>query len=246
MAQVGSTQAWAATDPHERSALCDRAAQWNDLAARYGEGRMPRAIREQRAVIAELRGNRTDADRLRHEAEAIPLDSARDLFLLGYQVAQQNRHREALRHLERATRLAPENFSAWYVRGSSHLALEQYDLASLCYTACISLRPDSAPAWMNRGLAFSGLRLHRQALEDFGTAIRLEPNLVDAYLYRAEARQAEGDVAGAEADYTHALDSGHAPRGLAFSAPIFATSAATSRVRKRTAQRVLRFDPRMN
>lgn len=211
MAQVASIQAWAATDPSKRSALGGRAGKWNELAARYGESRLPRAVREQRAAIAELRGDRDQAERLRHEAQAIPLDSARDLFLLGYQLAQQNRHREALRHLDRATRLAPESFSAWFVRGSSHRVLEQYDLALLCYTACISLQPDSAPAWMNRGLAFSGLRLHRQALEDFGTAIRLEPNLVDAFLYRAEARQAEGDLAGAEEDYTHALDSGRAP-----------------------------------
>ena len=89
------------------------------------------------------------------EADAVPLDTARDCFLVGTQLAQRNRHRDALGHLERATRIDPENYSAWFVRGSSHLALEQYEFAAMCYGACISLRPKTlrpgrtaaSPSW---------------------------------------------------------------------------------------------------
>jgi tetratricopeptide (TPR) repeat protein len=160
--------------------------------------------------VAVVRGNKAEADRLRREAETIPLQSARDCYLAGSQLARQNRHREALRHLERATELDPENFSAWFVRGSSHIALGQYGFAAMCYGACISLRPDFAPAWLNRGVAFAGLRYNLPAIKDYGRALELDPGLTEAYVYRAGVREAERDLAGAEADYTRALETGTA------------------------------------
>jgi serine/threonine protein kinase/tetratricopeptide (TPR) repeat protein len=216
MAQVAFLKAVAAGDGRERSRLGEQAARWNELAGRYGETRLPRAVREQRAVVAELRGNGAEVERFRREADAVPLDTARDCFLVGIQLAQRNRHRDALKHLERATRLDPENFSAWFVRGSSHLALEQYEFAAACYNACVSLRPDDAPAWTNRGLAFAGLRFRSHALKDFDRAIELAPKLTEAFIHRAEARRAEGDLAGAEADYTRALDTGNTPARVYF------------------------------
>jgi tetratricopeptide (TPR) repeat protein len=211
MAQVASVRAVGTDDSRYRARQCELAERWNELAERFGGDRLPRAIREQRATLAEQRGDSDRAAQLRREAQAIPLESARDCFLVGTELAQRNRHRDALVHLERATQLDPENFSAQFVRGSSHLALEQYDLALMCYSACISLRPDDAPAWTNRGLAFSGLRLRSRAFNDFQRALELDPKRTDASLYRAEARLAEGDLAGAEEDYTRAIDTGTAP-----------------------------------
>jgi eukaryotic-like serine/threonine-protein kinase len=211
MAQLAHQKASTTGDAREARAEVERAARWNELARRYSGDRVPRAVREQRAAVAELQGDRAEAERLRREAEATPLESARDLFLVGDQLRRQNRHREALRHLQRATQLDPENFSAWFVRGSAHLALEQREPAVACFTACVSLKPDFAPAWMNRGLAYSGLRVYPQAIEDLDRATRLDPNLTEAYIYRADVRRAEGNLAAAEADYTRALETGSAP-----------------------------------
>ena len=216
MAQVAFTKAMTAGDTRERDSLCDRAIKWNDFAARYGESRLPRAVREQRAAIAELRGNREEFERLRREADNTPLESSRDHFLVGFQFARQNRHRDALRHLERATELDPENFSAWFVRGSSHIALEQYELALMCFNACIPISPGFAPAWTNRGLAFAGLRLRGNALGDFTHAIELDAKQAEAYFHRAEVRMAEGDLAGAEEDYSRALATGNAQARVYF------------------------------
>jgi len=216
MAQVASIQAMSAGHDNKRLAITQQALLWNMLAARYGENRLPRAIREQRAVLTELLGNREEAIQLHRTAETIPLTSARDLFLVGTQLARQNHHQAALVHLESATRLDPENFSAWFIRGSSHQAVGQYEFAAMSFSSCISLRPDSAPAWTNRGLAFAGLRFRRQAIEDFDRAIALEPKLTEPYIYRAEARQAEGDLAAAEDDYTRALETGIAPARVYF------------------------------
>ncbi|HEY1186784.1 MAG TPA: protein kinase, partial [Gemmata sp.] len=158
MAQVALIQASGAEAPAERAAHLDRAATWNARAESYGIDRLPRAIREQRAVITEQRGDGAAAERARAEAEATPLTRPRDLYLVGSQKARAGRHREALPHLQRATQLDPENFSAWFLRGVSHLATEQDELAVMCFGACVSLRPDFAPAWSNRGFAFFRLR----------------------------------------------------------------------------------------
>jgi eukaryotic-like serine/threonine-protein kinase len=211
MAQVAAIRAMAADEPHLRAEQSNLAIRWNELAGSLGGSRLPRAVREQRAALAEIRGNTAEAERLHREADAVPLESPRDCFLVGAQLAQRNRHRDALPHLERATNLDPENYSAWFVRGSAHLALEQFEFAAMCYSACVSLRPEEAPAWLNRGLAFAGLRFRSHAVKDFNRAIELQPRQADAYVYRAEARLAEGDLAAAEEDYSRALETGIAP-----------------------------------
>ena len=216
MAQVASLKAMAADDPRIRTQQGELAERWNGLAGLFGGERLPRAVREQRAGVAELRGKAGEAAELHREAEGIPLVTARDCFLVGTQLAQRNRHSDALGHLERATRLDPENFSAWFVRGSSHYALHQYEFALMCYSACISLRPNDAPAWLNRGLAFAGLRFRGDALKDFDRAIELQPRMTDAFIHRAEARLAEGNLPGAEDDYTRALNTGTAPARVFF------------------------------
>ena len=216
MAQVALLKASALTDEPERTAHLEHAAAWNALAERYGGDRLPRAVAEQRASLAEARGDRATAERLRAEAERTPLASARDFYLAGSQQARQGRHRDALRHLQRATQLDPENFSAWFLRGTAHLALEEDDRAAMCFGACVSLRPDFAPAWMNRGFAFLRLRFYPEAREDYDRALKLDPKLTEAFIQRAQLREATLDYDGAIEDYTRALETGTAPARVYF------------------------------
>ena len=216
MAQVALLKASATTDAAESAAQIERAATWNALAEGYGGDRLPRAVREQRAGVAESRGGRAEAERLRAEAELTPLASARDLYLAGSQHARSGRHRDALKHLQRATRLDPANSSAWFLRGTAHLALEQNELAAMCFGACVALRPEFAPAWQNRGWAFFHMKLHPDARADYDRAIELDPTLTEAYIQRAELREATGDPGGAIEDYTRALATGTAPARVYF------------------------------
>ncbi|MCI0700905.1 MAG: protein kinase [Planctomycetia bacterium] len=211
MAHIACLKATATTDSPERTQQIELAARWNILAERYGKDRLPRAVREQRAAIAELRGNHDEADRLRAESAEIPLTAARDLYLAGAQLNRQRLHREAVRHLEKANQLAPSNFSAWFVRGTAHLALGQDDQAMMCFGVCISLKPEFAPAWMNRAFAFFRMRRYEQALGDYDQALKLDPTLTEAYIQRADLKHATYDFKGAIEDYTRALDSGGAP-----------------------------------
>jgi serine/threonine protein kinase/Flp pilus assembly protein TadD len=210
-AQVAYVRALGSDDPGAQTDYLDRAARWGDIAARYAGDRFPRAAQEQRAAVAELRGSRAEAEALRTGAAQLPSGSARDLYLLGALYTQRGHHREALPHLRRSTYLDPKNFSAWFVRGTAHAALDQYGEAVTCFTACLALRADFAPAWRNRALARVQLREYRDARDDLSRAIELTPSPAALYIERASTREVEGDLEGAEADLTAALDAGGQP-----------------------------------
>ncbi len=205
MAQVAHLKATAATDADGRTADLDRAARWNALADRYAGDRLPRAVREQKVAVAVLAGA--------PPLVAVPPapGSARDRFLVGAQLARNGRPRDALPHLTEATKLDPTNVSAWFVRGTAHLGMEQNELAAVCFGACVALRPDFAPGWLNRGVAFTRLRLLPAARDDFDRVVALDPALGEAYVLRAGVRDAGGDVRGAADDLTAALAAGASP-----------------------------------
>jgi tetratricopeptide (TPR) repeat protein len=125
------------------------------------------------------------------EADATPLEAARDLYLAGSQLAPPG---EAPRRPSGTCGAPPSstptNFSAWFLRGAAHLALDQDEPAVLCFAACVSLRPDFAPAWLNRGLAYSRLRQFGTARDDYDQALKLDPKYAEAYIQRGEAREA--------------------------------------------------------
>jgi tetratricopeptide (TPR) repeat protein len=211
MAQVSHLRAFGADDQPARSEHLEHAAKWNAAADQYAGERLARSVREQQAEIAHLGGNRGEAERLRHEAARVVAESPRDLFLVGFMLTQRGRHRDALPYLRKSTFLDPKNFSAWFVRGSVHLALGEDDSAVACFTACLALRDDFAPAWLNRGLAQARLRAYELACDDYDRAIALDLDRAEAYIQRAGVRAARGDLRSAEADYGRALETGSTP-----------------------------------
>ena len=202
MAQTAVLKATGAESLSERTPQLANAERWNAVAEHYAGDRLPRSVREQRAAIAELRGKRAEAEQLRAEATRVPLESARDLYFLGSLLSHKGHHRDALPYLRRSTHLDPQNFSAWFVRGTVHLELDQDDSAVTCFSACLALRNDFAPAWLNRGLALSRLRAFDQACEDYDRAISLNQDFVEAYLQRSIARTAGNDLKAEDRSHT--------------------------------------------
>jgi serine/threonine protein kinase/Tfp pilus assembly protein PilF len=207
MARTAYLKARVATGP-ARDAELDLAARWNALAGKYGADRLPRAVPAQAAEIAALRGGPGDRP---HAGDPDPAGSAREQYLAGYGLVLENRHQAALPFLRKATQLDPENFSAWFVRGQSHVALRQFHLAAFCFGACVSLRPDSAPAWMNHGLAMLELDSLDDAKYALDRAIELDPALTEAYWLRARFHEFRQDFRSAADEIGRAIETGNAP-----------------------------------
>lgn len=213
MAQVATLRARYTTDADEKSRQLGLADRWNAAADRYDGDRLSRAVREQQVVVAGLRGESGGA---RREADLPEPQSPRDHYLLGVLLSREGKHREALEHLRDATQFEPDNFSAWFARGTAHLALQQHELAALSFGSCTALRKDFAPAWLNRGLAYARMRFFKDARADYDRAVELDPGLTEAYVLRAGARFALDDLKGAAGDYDRALEAGSAPTRVYF------------------------------
>jgi serine/threonine protein kinase/tetratricopeptide (TPR) repeat protein len=206
MAKAAGRRAELTADPDERAVHLGDAVRWNGLAGGYGADRIARAVKEQRADLNRLAGRPAEADRWATEAAGTPPASPRDRYLLGYWHHHQGRHRQAAAELAAAVAAAPANFSAWFVRGVNHLALEQNDLAAMCFTACIALRADFAPVWINRGIALARLRKFDLALADYAEAQRLSADSADVHILRGGVLQAQGKVREAADAFTAALN----------------------------------------
>jgi tetratricopeptide (TPR) repeat protein len=205
MAKAAGRSAELAPDESERAARLEDAARWNRLAAGYGGARIPRAVLAQRADLERLAGRPEEAARSAAEAARTAPASARDRYLLGYWHHHQGRFRQAAEDLDAATTADPSNFSSWFVRGTNHLALEQNDLAAMCFTACIALRADFAPVWINRGVALARLRKFDLALCDYAEAERLAPGGPDVHILRGGVLQAQEKHREAVEAFTAAL-----------------------------------------
>lgn len=209
MAQDAYLRARTMDDPSEKVDLLRLAEVWHKAATRHAGNKLPRALLQQQADLAEMT-NDPSAVPLAATVEKTTPGSARDQILLGIRFAQTKQSLAAVRHLSAATRLDPTNLSGWFVRGTVHLDLGQPEAAAECFSACISLRPSFAPAWLNRGLAYGRLGRHAAAREEYDRAIELDPQLTAAYVERAFVRDALGDSTGAMGDFGLAISAGGA------------------------------------
>lgn len=110
----------------------------------------------------------------------------------------------AFRDLDTAERLNARDPDVFNIRGGMLMSQQEYEDAILQYDRSIALRPGIGALHMRRGLAtyLSG----GDALEDFETAITLGHETPDSFLYRAFARDADGDRDGALEDFSQSID----------------------------------------
>lgn len=110
---------------------------------------------------------------------------------------------DAKRDLDDAIRLAPKLAKLFNNRGL-HLLFSEPRMALADFDEAIRLDPHYAVAWSNRGDTYVELKQYDLAIADFDKAIRLAPGymhpMYNPYEQRARAKEAKGDVKGAEAD----------------------------------------------
>jgi tetratricopeptide (TPR) repeat protein len=197
-----------ALDSPDRDRLGDALALNRRAEDCFPAGAGPRVLWQQRGQLLEQLGDAAGAGAARATAEATPLSTARDHYLLGAEHATRGRYREALPHLEEATRRDPQSFWAAFLQGLCHDGLTQDAEALASFRACAALRPDFPWTYFNRGLVYLRQKDYRHARAEFDRAIDLEPDAAEAYVNRALALQGLGQHREAVADLTHALDLG--------------------------------------
>jgi tetratricopeptide (TPR) repeat protein len=92
-------------------------------------------------------------------------------------------------------------------RGTLYLKRKAYEDGLKDFDAAVKLGPDIGEAHVNRGAALVGLRRFAEARAELDRGLELHPSEPEkAYFNRATARELLGDVAGAYADYTKAVE----------------------------------------
>ena len=180
--------------------------------------RLPRAVREQRAALADLRGDRAEAERLRARPNSPRWSRPATCYLVGSQLARARAAtRDALKHLRRATELDPENFSAWFVRGTAHLrpgaGRTRGDVLRFVHRDCAGLRPGVDQPRLRAGAAAGSTPTPATTTTRPRSATRIWPRCSSCGPSCARRR---GDRDGAIEDYTRALATGTAPARVHF------------------------------
>ena len=115
----------------------------------------------------------------------------------------------AISDYSKAIKINPRYSKAYNNRGSSKSALKDNDGAIADYSKAIEINPNDEQAYFNRGnVKNTFLNDNDGAIADYSKAIEINPNNGIAYKNRGVTKELIGDMKGACADWTKALDLG--------------------------------------
>jgi serine/threonine protein kinase/tetratricopeptide (TPR) repeat protein len=209
LARATQLQALAARASAARGRGLQEAEHLNELAEKVSRQPGPgQAVLAQRAALKQYLGDQEAAGRLRAQAAAMPLQTARDYYQAGSQALALGHYRAALPLFQAAVNQEPPNF--WYhlLLALCYDGMEQYREARSCYTTSIALWPAFPWTYFNRGLVCLRQNDFPNALEDFNRFVTLRPDFVEVYINRALSYQGLKRYAEAVADLTRALEKG--------------------------------------
>ncbi len=95
------------------------------------------------------------------------------------------------------------------IEGNDLARAGKFSQADVKYTVAIALDPEYHEPWYNRGIARLNLKVYKEAIKDFDTALTLysDPKGIgDSLNNRGIAKKKLGDMTGAIADYSKALE----------------------------------------
>lgn len=232
-----------ATNEVERQAKLEEARRWNQAAWDcFDDELRPAAVEWQRDELAR----RLDPSGARPVAggETHAPRTARDAYLLAFDLCAQERYAEALPLVERAVRNDPGLFVAHFLHGRCHLYLGQDVKAEQAFDICVALWPEFHWSYFNRGIVRHRLGWLYAAREDFDHVLALKPDLAEAYIERGQVRQGARDFAGAIGDFNSALEHGAAPASIHFLQARAHGLAGDAAAADRAMREGLRHEPR--
>jgi predicted O-linked N-acetylglucosamine transferase (SPINDLY family) len=140
----------------------------------------------------------------RHVLKARPrhFDS---LHLLGVVYHQRGDHAQAVRQIEAALRINPNDPFAHCNHAAALLRMRSPSAAVASYDQAIALKPDLAEAFHCRGNALQDLKQFEAAVASYDRAIAIKPDYPEAFNNRGVALQALYRFDGALASYDRAI-----------------------------------------
>ncbi|MGD0169223.1 MAG: tetratricopeptide repeat protein, partial [Smithella sp.] len=114
---------------------------------------------------------------------------------LGTTLFDHGRIQEAIDQYGESIRIAPDDFNAYFNRGSVYARRGQYQRALEDFNKAISLKStkDVSIFYNNRGIAYLNLGQYQLAIDNFSKSIGLKPDDADAYNHRASCYLIQGD-----------------------------------------------------
>ena len=138
-------------------------------------GRFERWYWQQVAAWALVFGVKSAAVRCYERILAADPDDPRALASLGFQLAQQERYREALARFDHAARVAPESADAHYNRGYLLQKLNDHEAALDAFDRTLAISPDHDLALYGRALSLISLRRLDEAIAPLERNTKLQP-----------------------------------------------------------------------
>jgi tetratricopeptide (TPR) repeat protein len=90
-------------------------------------------------------------------------------------------HKEALECYDKSIKINPDQFRAWYFKGSILLSTKEDNIESLqCFEKALTLNGDDishSKAWCAKGVILEILERPKDALDSYDKALKLNPNL---------------------------------------------------------------------
>jgi tetratricopeptide (TPR) repeat protein len=132
---------------------------------------------------------------------------AREAFDSGQRLFRVGRYSQANLDFDRAIAIRPTYAEAYLFRARSARAVNDLQPAITDYSASLRLQPN-AQAFVERGRAYIDSDNYALAKADGDSAVALDAGLAPAYNLRGSAQRGLGDLQGALADFTKAVELG--------------------------------------
>lgn len=173
------------------------ATTWANLGlAQLSRGNSERAVD---ALEQARRLDPTNSMINEQAAQAIQQEGYR-LYTLATEALQRgNRSQEALRHLERAVALEPDNPTYLLALGISQQQAEQTDKAIKTYSDYMALKPKDSAVYYYRGTAYQQQDNLSAAKKDYEKALSLNSGNTEAKQALAQVKQLESETQLAQA-----------------------------------------------
>ena len=159
-----------------------------------------------KADLLAILGQTEAAQKLLATAENFPAETRLDHYWLAERARQLRQFPQAIRHLQDALRVDPDDFWSLNLMGVCHYNQGQADAAAANFTACIARRPNVVWPYLVRAVAFADMGQFENAQLDLARAQELSPRAYAVPLNRGFVYLQQKNYAAAKADFAKAAE----------------------------------------